>query len=259
MGLRPTCADCPVANDFCCTPRPGGAAFHGVRADGARDWTLSSFAFPLRGREEVAAGAGPPARPPGVEALEGGALAAACVGEVPGAWRRFVERFAPLIVSVSRRTLRGRGLAPSADDLDDICENTFLAFVKDDFKLLRRYDDRYALTTYVGIVARTQARRFVRRKRHARADVDPGEVAARSPGPLDRVADADLRRALRATLEELEPRDRAVLVKFYFEGQDYRAIAEALGVSTNSVGAVLHRARSRLKRRLEKAGIHSTS
>ena len=186
------------------------------------------------------------------DALPGPELVTACIEGRQGAWESFVRRFAPLIFAVARRSLRSRGLSPAPDDLDDICENTFLAFVKDDFALLRTYDRRYALSTYVGVVARTQAGRFARRRRGFASEIDVAELPSRTAeDPALAVEEGDLVAALRATLEEMPERDRTILTLFYFSDRDYRAIATDLKISPNSVGAALHRARERLRARLE--------
>jgi RNA polymerase sigma-70 factor (ECF subfamily) len=178
-------------------------------------------------------------------------LVAGCIDGRAGAWEAFVDRYAPLILAVARRSLRGRGLSPAPDDLDDIAENTFLAFVKDDFGLLRSYDARFALSTYVGVVARTQAGRFARRRRAISPEIDVSELPSRSGDPAEQVEEGDLHAALRETLDAMPERDRAILSMFYFSDRDYRAIAADLGISPNSVGAALHRARERLRVRLE--------
>lgn len=178
-------------------------------------------------------------------------LVDACIEARSGAWESFVVRYAPLILAVARRSLRGRGLSPAPDDLDDICENTFFAFVKDDFALLRSYDNRFALSTFVGVVARTQAGRFARRRRGTLSDVDVSELPSRVEDPAIAAEEGDLRAALHVTLGEMPERDRAILSMFYFSDRDYRAIASDLGISPNSVGAALHRARERLRVRLE--------
>ncbi len=185
------------------------------------------------------------------EDLEGDELVEACIEGRPGAWESFVRRYAPLILAVARRSLRARSLAPAPDDLDDICENTFYAFLKDDFALLRAYDSRFALSTYVGVVARTQAGRFARRRRAAQSDLDVHDIPSRVGDPAVIAEEGDLRAALRETLDEMPDRDRQILSLFYFSDRDYRAIASDLGISPNSVGAALHRARERLKARLE--------
>lgn len=179
------------------------------------------------------------------------ALVGDCVEGLSGAWDAFVRRYAPLILAIARRSLRARGLSPAPDDLDDICENTFFAFVKDDFALLRAYDDRFALSTFVGVVARTQASRFARRRRMGGSDVDVAELPSRVADPATAVEEGDLRAALRETLDAMPERDRQILTLFYFSDRDYRAIAAELKISANSVGAALHRARERLRARLE--------
>jgi len=179
------------------------------------------------------------------------ALVNDCVGGRPGAWDAFVRRYAPLILAIARRSLRARGLSPAPDDLEDICENTFLALVKDDFALLRAYDDKFALSTFLGVVARTQAGRFARRRRVGGSDVDVAELPSRTDDPAVAVETGDLRAAVRETLDEMPERDRQILTLFYFSDRDYRAIAAELNISSNSVGAALHRARERLRVRLE--------
>ncbi len=55
---------------------------------------------------------------------------------------------------------------------------------------------------------------------------------------------------LRTALDALPARDRLLLTLRYLEGLDYRAIAKALGLSPDSVGQLLHRAKERLALRL---------
>lgn len=179
------------------------------------------------------------------------ALVDDCVAGMSGAWDAFVRRYAPLILAIARRSLRARGLSPAPDDLEDICENTFLALVKDDFSLLRSYDEKFALSTFLGVIARTQAGRFARRRRAGGSDVDVAELPSRMDDPAVAVEEGDLRAALRDTLAEMPERDRQILHLFYYSDRDYRAIAQELKISANSVGAALHRARERLKARLE--------
>jgi RNA polymerase sigma-70 factor, ECF subfamily len=179
------------------------------------------------------------------------ALVLECVAGRSGAWDAFVRRYAPLILAIARRSLRARGLSPAPDDLEDICENTFLALVKDDFALLRSYDDRFALSTFLGVVARTQAGRVARRRRTGASEIDVAELPSRCDDPAVAVEAGDLRAALRETLGEMPERDRQILTLFYFSDRDYREIALELKISANSVGAALHRARERLRARLE--------
>lgn len=184
------------------------------------------------------------------------ALVRECLAERPGAWERLVERFTPVIAVVARRTLRGRALSPRDEDIEDICENTLLAIVKDGYKLLGDYDDTYALSTFIGVIARTHAGRYVRRKRHATCDIDAIEVGTGADDdPADLCAREGLCALVRKGLQKLAPRDAEILKLFYFSNLDYQGIARAIGVKPNSVGAALHRARERLGRLLAIEGV----
>ena len=70
--------------------------------------------------------------------------------------------------------------------------------------------------------------------------VDPAELAERE----------DLRRRVREALEELDPRDRAVLL-LREEGFAHHEIADAVGTTTKSVGTMIARALEKLSRKLE--------
>ncbi len=178
----------------------------------------------------------------------------ALLDEEPGAWDFFVERHAGLVAGVARRLLRGRGLTGSQPDVDDITENVFVMLLERDAALLRSYDPRYALRSYLAVLTRTAVHRWLRRRR-AKVDLPdamwgdalPDEDAPAAPEATTR---AELQGAVRDVLAQLPDRDQQVLRLFYYEGRDYHAIAQVLGVSVNSVGAALSRARARLARAL---------
>ena len=83
-----------------------------------------------------------------------------------------------------------------------------------------------------------------RRRRHEVIGADVAFAAATAPerveGRIDRI---DLMRAL----DQLAPRQRAVIVLRYFEDRSEREIAETLGVSTGTVKSQAHDALRRLR------------
>jgi len=173
-----------------------------------------------------------------------------------GSWDLFVERYAGLVAAVCRRILRGRGLKAGQSDVDDLVENVFVALLERDGRLLRRYDPQHKLATYLGVIARTQCHRWLR-TRKARAEL-PDEVWGESLADSEALpASVGLARveaiaAVREGLAELTEREQELLKAFYFEGQDYKELAERLNVSINSVGAALTRARARLEAALKR-------
>ena len=73
--------------------------------------------------------------------------------------------------------------------------------------------------------------------------------ADHAPATADRVA-------LFAALGELPPRHRAVVILRYYHDYDYATIARILGTTPTNVGAMLSRARDRLKLELEPTARH---
>ncbi|HSR52334.1 MAG TPA: RNA polymerase sigma factor [Acidobacteriota bacterium] len=84
----------------------------------------------------------------------------------------------------------------------------------------------------------------------------------RSRKPTDRIKNPDLlaeqemlpslEETLRAALGEIDPRDRLVLYLHYYEGYRMAEIGEILNIREPAAKVRVHRARKRLKRRLER-------
>jgi len=172
-----------------------------------------------------------------------------------GAWERFIERFSGFVHAVARRLLLSRGAGATNADVEDVAENVFIALMEKDYHLLRRYNPSHKLSTYLGVICRTQAHRWLRRKRHMLSlTTESGSELIEGNEPA--VQEALVRReaigAVRRSLQSLGERDQRVLRLFYFDGASYQAIARELGVKVNSVGALLTRARAKLQDLLKK-------
>jgi len=184
------------------------------------------------------------------------ALVARCAAGDRSAWEQFVDRYGPLITALARRMLgRRTGRAPDSD-VDEIAGEVFLALVRRDRILLKRYDSTYRLSTYLGVICRTEVLRHLRRGNRLPHDL---EDATRIPepdgtlGPSRTIEDRERMeaiRTLREALHELEERDRLLLTMKFLDGMDYRSIGAALDVNPESVGQFLHRAKQRLAERV---------
>ena len=64
--------------------------------------------------------------------------------------------------------------------------------------------------------------------------------------------------AVLEAVASLQPRERAVLYLFYYEGYSTGEIAHMLRVGQSTITSRLHRARKHLKARLEQEGYHET-
>jgi RNA polymerase sigma-70 factor (ECF subfamily) len=186
-----------------------------------------------------------------VRAVEA-ALVRRCADGEREAWAAFVARFGPLVAGLSRRMLRRRTGHARDADVEEVAAEVFLALVRRDRLLLRRYDPRYRVSTYLGVICRSEVQRLLRRGRRLPAGLaDPAAVpdrperSAPSAG-LEEAERLERVEAVRRALATLPDRDRLLLTLRYLEGVSYRAIAAALEVSPESVGPLLSRAKARL-------------
>lgn len=163
---------------------------------------------------------------------------------------------------MARRLLLSRGAGATQEDVEDVTENVFLALMEKDFHLLKRYDPNHKLTTYLGVITRTQCHRWLRSRRFTLSLPDEADQIlpdAQGPTSADQLFRREAVGALRQAMTLLNERELKVLRLFYFEGADYQAIAVALEVKVNSVGALLTRARARLQKELKKVSDLSES
>lgn len=182
------------------------------------------------------------------------ALARRCISREPGAWREFVDTYAPTVKALARRYLRLHGRFPDEAVLEDVLQELMLAMTRRDYRLLRNYDPTYSFKTYLGVITRTEVHRLLRRKRPQLGDPDELEAAAPvaedASGEAERLEEQEL---LSAALDRLEERDALILRLRFMRELDYRAIADALAIPEASVGQTLYRAKQKLLAELRPA------
>jgi RNA polymerase sigma-70 factor (ECF subfamily) len=184
------------------------------------------------------------------------ALVRRCAAGDADAWQAFVVRTGTLLAVLARRMLQRHVPVVSEADVDEVVAEVYLALLRRDRLLLERYDPAFRLSTYLGVICRSEVGRFAKRRARHRAAPLEAETALPAPGvvqPLDALAATERVQALaalRGALAELPARDRLLLSLRYLEGLDYRAIGRALDLNPESVGQLLHRAKERLAARL---------
>lgn len=183
-------------------------------------------------------------------------LVLACAAGDAAAWARFVSEYGRLLAALSRRLLLRRTGRAADADVDEIVSRVFLALVKGERRLLKRYRPEFRLSTYLGVICRTEVGKHLRRKVHPTLSMDaegapdpPADPAAPSPlAALEEKERAAAVASLREAMSRLAPRDRLLLTLKFVDGLDYERIAEVLRVDRDSVGQLLHRAKERLAR-----------
>jgi len=170
------------------------------------------------------------------------------------AWREFVLRFQRLLFSRVICAAREIGQALSQPDAEDLCAEVFSRLVAGDFAVLRRFEGRSTLSTWLCVVTR---RIVIRRLAAARRE--PSRFANAPSPPIESLAgphdqeplaqligneDQDL---LAAGLAGLGERHRQLACLFYLDGCSYREISEQLDMPLNSIGPTLNRIQQKLR------------
>lgn len=181
-------------------------------------------------------------------AIDAALVHAACSGDRE-AFGQLVRRH----LAVAHRA--ARALLADAADVDDCCQDAFLA-------ALVRLDECRPATKFRGwllVIVRHRALDLLRRQRVRRAEpLDDGGaslpealLATPAPGPHELAERAELRARLTAALATLTPARRRVVLLHDVEGWSHREIAARLGIAEGTVRAHLFWARRGLRAMLE--------
>ncbi|MHC4779093.1 MAG: RNA polymerase sigma factor [Planctomycetota bacterium] len=193
-------------------------------------------------------------------------LVNSCIRHDRQAWERFVDRYANYIYSVVRTGLKVGHYPHSTEDAEDIFAEVFLSLVEKDYHLLRVFEWRCSLKTWLWVIARKKVIRHFRKKGiktipipAAEASVEksgnPGPFVSSETGPSDAAHAEEKKAVLEETLKELSDRDRLCLVLYFYDGLSYKEIAKVVEVPANHVGILIHRAKKRLEKGLLKKGL----
>lgn len=132
------------------------------------------------------------------------------------------------------------------------------------YKGLPGFRDEARLSTWAFTIAKNTLLK-TRRERRAlkrgepplRLDDQPGERIAETTDPLQRALGHERRRQLQRAVETLPPRMRAAFIMHLYQERSRRDIAEALGVSPETVKTQLAEARRRLAGELAAEPVHA--
>lgn len=193
--------------------------------------------------------------------LDDKALVRKCIEGSAAAWDTFVERYARYVHSVVFKTLRAGRWPAKQEDAEDILGQVFLSFLENDYQLLRNFEWRCSLKTWIWIVARKMVIRYFRRKQHKTVSMtemtDPdgegGEAllpADEGPDPAEVAEMSERVELLKGVLADLPERERLALVYYFYDGASYAEIAELLNIKPHYVGTIIFRAKKLLEGRM---------
>ncbi len=168
-----------------------------------------------------------------------------CITGDQDAWRRFVDRYAPVIYTAVRRVLEKRGRAGDTETANDIAQEVFVRLVREDSRLLRAFDPaRASIVTYLTVIAHSTAIDQTRRLRIPTQPLDAvPEPLADADGPAEPIAlPADL----------LSPRQHLVMTLLFEKEMTVAEAAGVLGVDAQTIRSTKHKAILKLREYFEK-------
>jgi RNA polymerase sigma-70 factor (ECF subfamily) len=184
-----------------------------------------------------------------------------CLNKEPGSWNDFVDRFLSLIYHVIGYTAHLRSFRIGPEDVEDIAAEVLLKLVDKNFKVLREFRGHASLSTYLTVIARRICiQELVRRQKVKEAiargetrlpEVEPDDAPAAQKG-MERLEEVE------KLLRRLRGREREIVRLYYLEGRTYEEISTETDVPVNTIGAVLSRARKKLRELVKVTGETAT-
>src|SRR5262245_47030853 len=165
------------------------------------------------------------------------ALARARAGDRDG-FRLLVERHSRALFRLAHR------MTGNEHDAEDVVQEAFLRA----YKRLDQFEDRSQVGSWLFRIAANCAydllRARQRRARHVEPDGERGADArpADDAGPDRLAAGSDVRRGVRAAMDEMSERERSAFALRHFEGWTIAEIADALGLDESATKQSIFRA-----------------
>jgi RNA polymerase sigma-70 factor, ECF subfamily len=155
------------------------------------------------------------------------------------AFATLVERYDRAVYHLAYRTLR---------DVEEARDATQEAFFKA-FRSLRTFKPGAKFSTWIFAITYHACCDRLNRRKHYSGE-EPPERADAVPGPEHQVIALDEAARLRAAIDALPEKYRAVVTLFHLQGRQYEEIATVLGLPMGTVKTHLFRAKEQLRRLL---------
>jgi RNA polymerase sigma-70 factor (ECF subfamily) len=159
-------------------------------------------------------------------------------------WQEIMSTEGPAVWRTAYRLLAHRA------DADECFQEAFV----DALELSRRQEIR----DWGGLLRRLATVRSIDRLRQRRRsgirETEKGResLEIHAPSASQAIEDAELSTRLRAALASIPAKQAQAFCLLALEEWNYREISDAMAISVNAVGVLIHRARKRLQRRLTK-------
>ncbi len=162
------------------------------------------------------------------------------------AYADLVKRHQRYVFTLALRFVKKR------EDAEEIAQDCFVKA----YKALNQFQQQSKFTTWLYSIVYTTSMTFLRKKKLAIYLVDDDAVFIQvNSVPADLKSNSAEQKSqsyyVNLAINQLLPDDATILTLFYQGEQSLEEIAQVIGMETNTVKVKLHRARHRLKEKLE--------
>jgi RNA polymerase sigma factor (sigma-70 family) len=163
------------------------------------------------------------------------------------AYSILVERYRNYVFTLVLRYIKSR------EDAEEVAQDVFVKA----YRSLPDFRGQSKFSTWLYTVATTTCISFLRKKKpevHSLENEKVSEAAARMEGgiPANQIEQKSKVNMVNEAIRLLNPDDAQIITLFYKSEQTLEEIAKILGKESNAVKVQLHRARGRLKEKMQK-------
>ena len=154
------------------------------------------------------------------------------------AWDDFVQQYSGVIYAAVGHVFGQWGAGVTGRTVQDIAQDVFVRLIKDDYRLLRKYQpNRASLETWLTLIARSVAIDCLRKRRLETSGMELSDLPAAEPAAHGNPVPLHL----------LTPRQRLVLRLLFDEDRSVAEAAQMPNVEEQTIRSTKHKALSRLR------------
>ncbi len=163
------------------------------------------------------------------------------------AYAELIKRHQRFVFTLALRFAKNR------EDAEEIAQDCFVKA----YRSLNNFQQTSKFTTWLYTIVYTTAMTFLRKKRVSTVDIDDEESHLQlenhiSEFKADTIEHKSKMHYVNQAINQLLPDDASIITLFYKGEQSLEEIAKVLGMEANTVKVKLHRARHRLKEKIER-------
>lgn len=182
-----------------------------------------------------------------------------CIRGDAEARRRLVVEYSGIVSYGVSVIFQQFGRPSRKEEIEDICQDVFLALFDQDARKLRQYQGRNgcSLASWLRVVANRLTIDRLRREGRTISLDDPNNIESwwvreaqpdAKPGPEPQVEEAQRAARVRELIAQLPPKDQMFVQLFYFQGLPIEEVANTIGITTNAAYVRKMRLHEKLRR-----------